>query len=83
MPLVESSAISYVHYDEVAAELHVVFASGRAYVYYGVPRQIYAAMLRASSAGLFFNRRIRDHFRFRRTQSPIRRNAPVSRRSAR
>jgi hypothetical protein len=78
MPLVESSAISFVHYDEVAAELHVLFASGRAYVYYGVPRQVYDAMLRASSAGAFFNSRIRDRYRFRRTLSQTRRNAPVS-----
>lgn len=78
MPLVESSAISFVHYDEVAAELHVLFASGRAYVYYGVPRQIYDAMLRASSAGVFFNNRVRDKYRYRRTHSPVRRNAPVS-----
>jgi hypothetical protein len=72
VPYVDSSAVSFVHYDEVAAELHVVFTSGRAYVYYGVPRRIYNAMLNAPSTGAFFNARIRNNYRYRRSILPVR-----------
>jgi hypothetical protein len=78
MPFVESSAISFIHYDEVAAELHVLFTSGRAYVYHGVPRRIYDGLLKASSAGAYFNAHVRDRYRFRRTISPLAVNRPVS-----
>jgi hypothetical protein len=78
MPLVDSSAISFIHYDEVAAELHVLFTTGKAYVYYGVPRRIYGEMLRAPSLGAFFNRCIRDKYRYRQTHSPLDRNYPGS-----
>ena len=67
MPYVESSAVSFVHYDEVAAELHVEFNSGRAYVYYGVPRRVYDELMKAASAGAYFNANIREGYRFRRT----------------
>ena len=77
MPYVDSSAVSFVHYDEVVAELHVVFTSGKAYVYYGVPRQVYDAMLGAPSTGAFFNARIRDAYRFRRSVSPLRGAGPA------
>jgi hypothetical protein len=63
--------MSFVHYDEVAAELHVVFNSGKAYVYYGVPRRVYDALMSAPSAGAYFNKHIRDDFRARRSVSPM------------
>ena len=77
MPYVDSSAVSFIHYDEVAAELHVVFTSGKAYVYYGVPRLVYDTMLDAPSTGAFFNARIRDTYRYRRSISPPRRAGPA------
>jgi hypothetical protein len=79
LPYVESSAVSFVHYDEVAAELHVEFTSGRAYVYYGVPRRTYDRMMTASSVGAYFNANIRDHYRYRRSAAPLARNRPVRR----
>jgi hypothetical protein len=78
VPHVESSAVSFIYYDEVGAELHVEFANGRAYVYYGVPRKVYDTMLRAPSVGAFFNACIRDRYRFRSSISPSGRNRPVS-----
>ena len=81
MPYIESSAVSFIYYDEVAAELHVEFSSGRAYVYYGVPRQVYDALRVASSAGAFFNTHIRNKYRYRRSISPLAMNRPVSSRS--
>lgn len=70
MPYVESSAVSFIHYDEVAAELHVQFSTGRAYVYYGVPRRIYDGLMRAPSIGVYFNTHIRNRYRYRRSISP-------------
>jgi hypothetical protein len=72
MPYVDSSAVSFIHYDEVAAELHVVFTSGRAYVYYGVPCRVYDAMRKAPSVGVYFNAHIRDNYRYRRSIAPVR-----------
>jgi hypothetical protein len=82
MPYVESSAVNFLHYDEVAAELHVEFATGRAYVYYGVPRRVYDRLLKSSSVGAYFNAHIRDRYRFRRSISPLGANRPVSWRKA-
>lgn len=72
MGFVESSAVRFVHYDEAAAQLHVVFTSGRAYVYYSVPRRVYDALLKAPSAGVYFNAQIRNNYRYRRSVAPVR-----------
>ena len=43
------------------------FVSGRHYAYLDVPeREVAAALRRATSKGSFFNRRIRDRYRFER-----------------
>jgi hypothetical protein len=70
VPYVDSSAVSFLYYDEVAAELHVAFTGGRSYVYYGVPRRVYDGLLAAPSVGAYFNAQIRDRYRFRRSVSP-------------
>jgi hypothetical protein len=59
-----SSAIRGIDYDAPARELHVTFASGKAYRYFGVPPQLHAAFVAAASKGGFFNAHIRDAFRF-------------------
>jgi hypothetical protein len=74
--------VSFVYYDEVAAELHVEFTSGRAYVYFGVPRTAYEDLLAAPSVGVYFNEYIRDSYRYRRSIAPAGRSRPVSRRRA-
>jgi KTSC domain len=78
MPYIESSMMSFAHYDEVAAELHVVFSSGKAYVYYGVPRKVYDELMTASSAGGYFNSKVRNRYRYRRSMSPQSGKSPVS-----
>jgi len=70
--------IDFIHYDEVAAELHVLFASGKAYVYYGVPRKAYDAFLHAPSIGAFFNAEIRTQYRYRCSIATPGRNSAVS-----
>lgn len=61
-----SSVIRSFHYDPSAHTLDVHFVSGRRYAYLDVPERLFAAMSRAASKGGFFNRRIRDRYRFER-----------------
>jgi hypothetical protein len=62
MPAVESSALNWIDYDKSTQELYVTFKSGKTYTYYGVPEQVYLALLKASSKGIFFNEYIRDQY---------------------
>lgn len=64
-----SSVIRNWHYDEAAHRLDILFVSGRRYSYHDVPPRIAQGMRRAVSKGGYFNRRIRDHFRFTQEQS--------------
>ena len=61
-----SSVIRSVSYDPSAHRLDVQFVSGRRYAYLDVPARVAAALQRAASKGGFFNRRIRDRYRFER-----------------
>ncbi len=60
--------LAAVSYDEKSYALKATFwDSGRTYVYEGVPQKLYDALLFADSVGAFFNRHIRDSFRFHET----------------
>ena len=59
-----SSVIRSWNYDPDAARLDILFVSGRRYSYHDVPERIAQGMRKAVSKGSFFNRRIRDRFRF-------------------
>jgi hypothetical protein len=63
MPAVHSSVIEEIDWKN--RELTVTFTTGRVYVYAAVPQFVYFQFLRAPSKGEFFNREIRDHYRFR------------------
>jgi len=64
MPLVESSMMLRVEYDEDTSELDITFKSGKTYRYREVPPDIYSDLLEAESKGEFFNEMIRDAFQF-------------------
>lgn len=59
-----SSVIHRFRYDPWSASLEIEFVSGRAYRYRGVPADVAARFRAAFSKGRFFNRHIRDNFRF-------------------
>ena len=59
-----SSVIRSFDYDAAAHRLDIRFVSGRLYSYLDVPEGVADAMRRATSKGGFFNRRIRDRYRF-------------------
>ena len=63
-----SSVIRSFAYDESRRRLDVEFVSGRHYAYHEVPAALVEQMRKALSKGSFFNRRIRDHFRFTRME---------------
>jgi hypothetical protein len=58
--LVNSSAIRAVGYDGYT--LTVEFHTGRIYDHPGVPYSVYAALMRASSMGTYYNRHIRGRY---------------------
>lgn len=61
-----STAIRQFHYDADEHRLDVQFVSGRRYSYYDVPAEVAEEMRAATSKGGYFNRRIRDRYRFTR-----------------
>jgi len=60
-----SSVIKSFAYEAAERRLDIVFTSGRAYSYFDVPAETYAAMRASFSKGVFFNQHIRDHFSVR------------------
>lgn len=59
-----STVIGAFAYDPASRTLTVTFRSGRRYRYHQVPPEIYEAMRASFSKGAFFNRHVRDQFRF-------------------
>lgn len=62
---VDSSLIRRVTYG-TDATLTVHLHNGAVYRYFTVPRTTLDALLAASSKGTYFNRHIRQHFRYQR-----------------
>jgi hypothetical protein len=60
-----SAAIAAVTYDERRHVLEVEFRDGDIYRYAHVPEFVYEALLKADSAGTFWNR-IKNNYEFRR-----------------
>jgi len=71
MTYVQSSALERVSYDERAHTLRATFrASGRTYIYHGVPQEIYDGLIFADSLGAYFNAHIRDRYDFEEINRP-------------
>jgi lysyl-tRNA synthetase class 2 len=63
-----SSVIRAFDYAPADRRLDILFVSGRVYSYHDVPAEVVMAMRAASSKGEYFNRHIRDRYRFTRTR---------------
>ena len=61
MPTVNSSAFSYIDYDESTSTLTISFKSG-GYDYPNFPKDLYLEFLASSSKGRFYNTHIKDKF---------------------
>jgi KTSC domain len=59
-----SSVIRHFEYNVTTRELRVTFVSGKTYVYADVPEPLYRTFRAAFSKGEFFNRHIRDKYRY-------------------
>ncbi len=59
---VESSAISHIGYDD--GRLFIRFESSSTYIYFAVPQSVFHDFQAADSKGRFFDRRIRDRYRY-------------------
>lgn len=62
MPYVNASAITAVERDDRTMQLRITFRKSGTFIFYGVPKEVYEAFLRARSKGLFFSERIRKHY---------------------
>ena len=63
---VESSTLTSVGFDATLSALEIEFADGAVYRYFAVPAAIHAALMDASSKGVFFNRHVRAKYPFAR-----------------
>ena len=59
---VESSSLRAIGYVSQTQHLHIIFRNGRGYRYFGVPNQIYQALVGAESKGRYFNAAIKPAF---------------------
>ena len=59
-----STAIARFTYDAELHRLDVQFVSGKRYSYFDVPADVAEGMRTAASKGGYFNRLIRDRYRF-------------------
>jgi len=66
-----SSVIASIQYDQQTHTLRVVFVSGMVYDYMNVPPEIYTAMKRSGSKGIYLNRHIKGHFEFKKINWPF------------
>lgn len=72
--------IETISYERDARKLHVVFVTGRQYLYRNVPVETYSAMANSFSREQFFQMYIRGHFEFVRypsTDLPSQGGAPL------
>jgi hypothetical protein len=60
-----STVIRRFDYRFETGELEILFTTGRRYIYADVPEEEARAFRAAFSKGSYFNRKIRDRYRFR------------------
>jgi hypothetical protein len=54
-----------VGYYPAAKVLVILYNTGRAYEYYGVPEPVYRALMKSESKGRYLNQSIRGQYRYR------------------
>jgi hypothetical protein len=57
-----SSLIHAVQYDEEKKRLTVWFTTGKEYVYFQVPKDVYAEFISAESSGSYFHAHIKGKY---------------------
>lgn len=59
---IQSSTIKAVGHDPRTLMLEIEFRDGNVYQYFGVPQKVHAELLKATSAGRFFNTAIKEQY---------------------
>lgn len=57
---VSSSSMASIGYEEASCTLEVEFLSGCIYQYFGVPADVHAGLMAASSHGSYFNTNVKQ-----------------------
>jgi hypothetical protein len=57
---VRSSMLASVGYDKATATLEVAFVEGGIYQYFGVPSDVHAGLMSASSHGMYFDAHVKQ-----------------------
>ncbi|WP_241430551.1 KTSC domain-containing protein [Haloferax volcanii] len=65
---VTSSNLRSVGYDQDEQILEIEFNSGGVYRYFGVPSNIYADLMNASSHGKYFHSNIKDVYEYKQVR---------------
>lgn len=66
----DSTLLASATYDAGELLLELEFCDGAIYLYFGVPEAIQRGLLTAGSKGSYFNRQIRNGFRYTRLRVP-------------
>ena len=61
--VVQSSLLASVGYS-IDATLDLEFRTGAIYRYFAVPQAVFEGLIAADSKGVYFNRKVRDRFRY-------------------
>jgi hypothetical protein len=69
-----STLLASATYQAGESQLLLEFCNGAIYLYFGVPEGIHQSLLAADSKGAYFNREIRNHFRYTCLKRPKIRN---------
>ena len=66
MTKINSSLISYIHYNDDDGSLDIQYKTGKPiiYKYKDVPKDLYYDMLKADSIGKFFNSHIKSNYQY-------------------
>ncbi len=62
----QSSNVAEASYDETTMQLTVRFKKGGTYVYFPVPKEVWASFKIAPSKGKFVHYQLKDRFSYRR-----------------
>ena len=65
---VDSTLLASVAYDAGQSVLYLGFRDGVSYLYFKVPESVHQGLLAADSKGAYFNRQIRNRFRYERVR---------------
>lgn len=63
---IDSTSLAEVGYEQDESTLRVQFQNGSTYDYFDVPANVYEGILKATSAGRFFNENVLDSFSYER-----------------